>query len=119
MSDDWTRVASVADVPAGEVRQAMLLGIPVALYNIGGSLFATEDRCTHARAFMSDGYLEADCIECPMHQAIFHVPTGKVVKGPAKVDLRIFDVTVRDGGIYIKPQSWTAAQRVTASPDGC
>jgi len=104
LSDEWVRVASVTDLPTGEVRQVALGDIPVAIYNIGGKIFATEDRCPHDRAFMSEGYLEDDHIECPMHQALFHVPTGEVMRGPAKVDLRTFEATVRGDDILLKPR---------------
>jgi nitrite reductase/ring-hydroxylating ferredoxin subunit len=58
-------------------------GIRVALDRVAGSVHATSDVCTHEVAQLSDGYLDGDCIECPLHQASFYVPTGKVRSPPA------------------------------------
>lgn len=55
----------------------------IALYRIQGTVYATSNVCSHAFALLSDGYLDGDCIECPLHQALFHVPTGEVRSPPA------------------------------------
>ena len=58
-------------------------GHRVALYRIEGTVYATNDVCTHEFALLSDGYLDGDCIECPLHQALFHIPTGEARSPPA------------------------------------
>jgi nitrite reductase/ring-hydroxylating ferredoxin subunit len=55
----------------------------VALYRIEDTVYATSDICTHEFALLSEGHLDGDCIECPLHQARFHVPTGEVRSSPA------------------------------------
>ena len=46
-------------------------GLPVAVYNCGGTLRATADTCTHAEASLADGFLdcEAGSVECPDREA--------------------------------------------------
>lgn len=102
MADEWLRVARLADLRVGEVRQVEVGGQPIALYNVGGAIYATDDRCTHARALMSEGHLEGDRIECPMHQAVFHVPTGKVLKGPARVDLGTHETAISGEDVLVR-----------------
>ena len=58
-------------------------GLSVALYRIEGMVYATSDVCTHEFALLSEGYLDGDYIECPLHQALFHIPTGEVRSPPA------------------------------------
>lgn len=58
-------------------------GHRVALYRIAGTVYATNDVCTHEFALLSEGYLDGDCIECPLHQALFHIPTGEARSPPA------------------------------------
>jgi nitrite reductase/ring-hydroxylating ferredoxin subunit len=69
-------------------------GEPVCLYNVAGTICATQDTCTHAQASLSDGFMDGDLIECPLHQATFDVRTGKAMSPPATVDLRVYPVRV-------------------------
>jgi nitrite reductase/ring-hydroxylating ferredoxin subunit len=90
----WIRVATLADVPEGSTRLVEAAGEPVCLYNVAGTICATQDTCTHAQASLSDGFMDGDLIECPLHQATFDVRTGKAMSPPATVDLRVYPVRV-------------------------
>ncbi|AXK81123.1 non-heme iron oxygenase ferredoxin subunit [Pseudolabrys taiwanensis] len=90
----WHAVAKADDVQEGKVLAASAADKMIALYRIDGTFYATSDICTHAFALLSDGYLDGDCIECPIHQALFHVPTGEVRAEPATEPLRTFPVKV-------------------------
>jgi len=90
----WIKVATLADVPEGSTRLVEAGGEPVCLYNVGGTICATQDTCTHAQASLSDGFMDGDLIECPLHQATFDVRTGKAMSPPATEDLRVYPVRV-------------------------
>jgi 3-phenylpropionate/trans-cinnamate dioxygenase ferredoxin subunit len=94
-------VAGQADIPPGEGRRVDA-DPPIAVWNVGGVLYATDDTCTHAQASLSDGYLDEDLVECPFHSALFCVRTGEPVSPPATVPLRTYLVEVdEDGRILI------------------
>jgi nitrite reductase/ring-hydroxylating ferredoxin subunit len=97
----WIRVASLADVPEGSTRLVEAGGEAVCLYNLGGTICATQDTCTHAQASLSEGFIEGDAIECPLHQAMFDVRTGKALTPPATEDLRVFEVRVEGDAISV------------------
>jgi nitrite reductase/ring-hydroxylating ferredoxin subunit len=97
----WKAVAQVADVPSGGVKACRIDDIPLALYNVDGEFFATHDICTHAHACLSDGYLEDGKIECPLHQGLFDVRTGKALSGPVDEDLRTFDVQIQGDEVLV------------------
>ena len=101
MSEQWIKVASVADVPEGETLAVEAQSELVCLYNLGGEIYATDDICTHEEASLASGYIEGDCIECPLHQARFHIPTGEVRSPPATENLRVFPVKVEGDAIFI------------------
>jgi nitrite reductase/ring-hydroxylating ferredoxin subunit len=90
---EWIRIAS-----ATELREARGLlgrsigGVPVALYEVNGACFATLDRCTHADALLSEGYLEGFLIECPLHQGLFDIRTGEAKGAPCTEPVRTFAV---------------------------
>jgi nitrite reductase/ring-hydroxylating ferredoxin subunit len=98
----WERVASKDDLPPGKVTQVAARGRPLALYNLGGTFYATDDRCTHAEASLSDGFLEGEEIECPLHQGRFHVPTGRALCFPVTEDVATFPVRAEGDAVYVE-----------------
>jgi len=50
---------------------------------------------------LSEGKFEGFNVQCPWHNSCFDVRTGKVTNGPAKVDLKIFKVEMREGKVGI------------------
>src|SRR5438270_6470422 len=97
MAENPVPVCAVADVQSGGVKSFEVGGERVAVYNIGGTFYATEACCTHAMADLGDGILEGDVIECSLHFGAFHVPSGTAVQPPCDTDLRTFRTEVRDG----------------------
>jgi uncharacterized protein YbjT (DUF2867 family)/nitrite reductase/ring-hydroxylating ferredoxin subunit len=86
----------VSDIPPGTGR---LVG-KLAVFNVGGTFCATQDKCPHAGGPLSQGKLEGSVVTCPWHRSQFDVGTGEVVRGPAKQTdtLHVYRVIV-DGGI--------------------
>lgn len=93
--------AKTSAVVPGEVRHAEVAGHEIALYNIAGEFFATSDRCTHMRARLSDGYVNAGVVECPLHFGKFNIRTGQALSPPCKLDLAIYPVQVRGDLIFV------------------
>jgi naphthalene 1,2-dioxygenase system ferredoxin subunit len=98
----WVRAAARSDLAEGEVLGVELQGRSIALYDVEGSVFATDNICTHAYARLSDGWLDGELIECPLHAARFDVRTGKVLDPPATEDLKTYPVRVIDDEIQVK-----------------
>jgi nitrite reductase/ring-hydroxylating ferredoxin subunit len=101
MSKGWIKVASLGDVPEGGTLQVEVGGEPVCLYNLSGAICATHDTCTHEEASLSEGWIEGETIECPLHQATFDIRTGKVIAPPATQDLRVYPVRVDGDDIHV------------------
>jgi nitrite reductase/ring-hydroxylating ferredoxin subunit len=92
----WQRACSVEALEEGAPSGMKLRGIPIALYKVGGEVFATHDVCTHAYALLSNGFLEGHTIECPLHGALYDVRDGKCLAVGA-CDLKTYPVQVQDG----------------------
>jgi nitrite reductase/ring-hydroxylating ferredoxin subunit len=99
---EWIRVASVADLPPGHMLSVEVDGEWVALYNVDGTLYATQAFCTHAEADLTEGTLDGEIVECPLHGARFNVRTGEVLSMPAVVPLMTYPVKVEEGQILIE-----------------
>lgn len=105
-------VAEVADVADGEVAAAEIRGQALAIYNLGGTFYATEGFCTHGRAHLAEGYVEGGAIECSMHGGKFDIRSGKAVSPPCRIDLKTYPVIVEGGRILVAvPDALAAADR--------
>ena len=88
----------VADLRPGHAVQLYVDDAAVAVYNVDGTFYATQDECTHADGPLSEGDLEGATIVCPWHASCFDIATGAVLKGPAREPLRTYSVVV-DGDV--------------------
>ena len=112
----WQRCSAYADVWEGVVLPVWVGDQSVALYNLRGTVYATSNVCTHEDAWLSEGYLDGDCIECPLHAALYHVPTGEVRAGPVSVPLRTYPIRIEGGGVFIDIEAEGAQSDL---PPGC
>jgi 3-phenylpropionate/trans-cinnamate dioxygenase ferredoxin component len=96
------RVCHVSEIVEGTARSVEICDQRLALYNVSGTFYATNDRCTHARASLSEGFIEGDTIKCPLHGGRFHIPTGQPLSSPVSVAVCVYPVQVMDGEIYVQ-----------------
>lgn len=104
-----TLITQTDSLAPGEVARFDVAGEPVALYNLDGVFYATNDICTHATASLAEGDVEDDCIVCPVHFGEFHIPTGKAVAFPCERDLRTYYVEVNGDDIYVDVERESSA----------
>lgn len=99
---EWVRVAAVEECPKGA-----LLGVEagehrIVLAHVDGSMYALQDRCSHADFPLSDGELDGTELECIHHGAKFDVTSGKAIQFPAIRPVRAFPVEIRDSDIFVQ-----------------
>ena len=95
-------LCSTSDVQPGCAKRIDLPDqAPVAVFNIDGRYFVTDDTCTHGEASLADGYIEDDIVECPYHQGTFNIQTGKPIGAPCTRPLKTYIAIVKHGGIHI------------------
>lgn len=68
-----------------------------------GGFFGLDDECSHESVSLSDGFVEEDTLECPMHASAFCLKTGKPETPPALTPVRTHLVTVEDGRLVLYP----------------
>ncbi len=74
-------------------------GQELALYNIDGEFYATENFCPHRGAPLSGGRLCKQVIECDWHGWQFDVRTGECLTVTEK--LKTYEVVVEDGMVKV------------------
>jgi nitrite reductase/ring-hydroxylating ferredoxin subunit len=96
------RLCRVGDVASGEALKVETHGLILAVFNLDGSFYVTDDACTHGPGSLSEGFVDGDCVECNFHQGVFNIRTGAVVQPPCVVAVRTYPAGVEDGDVYIE-----------------
>jgi len=95
------RVCQVQDLSPGAVLKFEHGERALAVYNVDGEFFATDDACTHGPGSLAEGELFGDVIECNFHGGQFNVRSGEVVGPPCMVPVKTYPVTVDDGQVFV------------------
>lgn len=101
-SGNWVTVAPRAKLGDGDVLGISVGEEQIALYNLSGEIYATSNICTHAFALLSDGWLDGEVIECPLHAGRFEVKTGKGLGPPIPCDIKTYPVRVVGDDVQVQ-----------------
>ncbi|HEX4601493.1 MAG TPA: chlorite dismutase family protein [Gemmatimonadales bacterium] len=104
-ADGYTPVATLTDLPPGASRRVYAAGEAVALFNVGGSVHAIANRCTHARASLSEGTVDPRrcAVTCPWHEGVFSLETGQPLGGPPALPVAVYRVKLEGDTVLIAP----------------
>ena len=78
-------------------------GLCLAVFNLDGEFYVTDDVCTHGPGSLSEGYIDGEVVECDFHNGAFNIRTGEVAGPPCMIPLRTYATHVIDGKVYIDP----------------
>ena len=96
------RLCSVNDVDCDSAMRVEAGGLTVAVFNIGGTYYVTDDHCTHGPGSLSDGYLDGFEIECDFHNGKFDIRTGEVTAPPCMTPVKTYKVIIENNDILIE-----------------
>ncbi len=99
---EFIKACGRAEVAEGNGRVVVLNGQQIALFNLGGTFYATDDSCTHVGGPLSEGELEGTVVTCPLHGATFDVTDGRALGPPAGADLTCYEVKVEGDAVRVK-----------------
>jgi 3-phenylpropionate/trans-cinnamate dioxygenase ferredoxin subunit len=100
---EWVRICEAEAIPPGHAARVEIGELPVAVFNSEGTFYCLDDTCSHALASLSEGELHVDqcSIECPLHGSQFDLRTGEPTSLPAVEGVRVHQIEVRDGGLWV------------------
>ncbi len=101
MSEQWFCVARVLDLAPGGHAVYEVEGQFIAVYRVGGEIFAVEDQCSHDGAPLDGGKVEGFEVICPRHGAHFCLRTGAALTPPAYAPIRVYPVREAEGQLWI------------------
>jgi nitrite reductase/ring-hydroxylating ferredoxin subunit len=99
----FVKVAEVSELSPGNMKLVEVGSDQILLCNVGGTVYACDDICSHAYASLSEGDLNDNEVECPLHGSAFNVVTGEAITPPADESLRVFEVRVDGQDILVGP----------------
>lgn len=100
--EGFSAAAGVGDVPPGWVLRTLVQGREIALANCHGSFHALDNSCSHAGGPLGDNRLTPGCsLECPWHNSVFDARTGQVLQGPARKPVKVYEVLVEEGTVFV------------------
>lgn len=99
----FVRVASLAEVPEGELVGVEAEGVLVCLANVDGEVYAFADKCSHRDFPLSNGELDTDecTVACEWHGAQFDIRTGAALCLPATRPIPVYPCRVEDDAVYV------------------
>ena len=98
---ECVKICPTSEVAEGSVKSFEVGNNVLAVYNLGGAYFVTDNECTHGAASLAEGILEDGIIECTLHFGAFNVKTGEAVQAPCFTPLRTYKVVVQDGQVMV------------------
>ncbi len=99
---DYVAVAKVSEIPPGTAKVVVVLGHPVAVFNVDGNFHAVSNVCLHRGGPIGEGTLDGFVVTCPLHGWEYDVRTGKNLENPM-ARLRTFAVRVDGDEILVGP----------------
>ena len=104
MSEAWTYVCATGELLPGEMKAAFdeVTGAGIVVFNLDGTLYALEDKCSHEDFELSSGAFDAAeaSVECVLHGARFDIRDGRALCAPAYEPVARFPVKIEHGGVW-------------------
>jgi nitrite reductase/ring-hydroxylating ferredoxin subunit len=98
---DKIELCSTSEVAPGSALKVERGELTLAVFNLEGEFYVTDDTCTHGPGSLSEGYIEGDVVECNFHNGQFNIKTGEAVAPPCMVPVRTYRTVVEDGMVFI------------------
>ena len=95
-------LCGTGDVAPGGALKVETEGLTLAVFNLDGEFYVTDDACTHGPGSLSEGFVEGDVIECNFHNGQFNIKTGEVVSPPCMVPVKTYKTPVEGGRVFIE-----------------
>jgi nitrite reductase/ring-hydroxylating ferredoxin subunit len=95
-------LCGVGDVEPGATLRVERGPLVLAVFNVDGTFYVTDDACTHGPGSLSEGFVDGDVVECNFHGGQFNIRTGEVVGPPCMVPVKTYPAVVVDGKVFIE-----------------
>jgi nitrite reductase/ring-hydroxylating ferredoxin subunit len=112
---DFVEAAKPDQLAPGHAMTVTVRGMPVALFDMEGTVYAIDDTCRHAGASLGTEELRDHIVRCRAHGWRSDVTTGYTLHDPEDRVTR-YPVQVVDGTILVDV-TWPSQVRADGRPD--
>jgi 3-phenylpropionate/trans-cinnamate dioxygenase ferredoxin subunit len=98
----FVKVVRKSELPENDGTYIEVEGNQIALFNLGGEIYALDNACTHVGGPLSQGRVAGDEVECPWHGSRFDIRTGKVRIFPAREDVATYKVRLISDDVEVE-----------------
>ena len=98
----FVSVAKKSEIGDQSAKCVEVEGKRIALFNLGGEFYAIDDTCTHRGGSLSEGSIEGEEIQCPLHGAQFNIKSGEVTGPPAANGVTKYNVRLTGENVEIE-----------------
>lgn len=97
---EWVTLCAASELRPGQREVFGVKGRWIAVFNVGGKVYAIEDLCTHDGNVLAfdlqdrPSKLIGHEIECPRHGGRFDLRSGKATRSPAEIDAPWFETRI-------------------------
>lgn len=102
IAGEWYDAGALETFADEEASAVTVANETIAVFRLADEVFALHDECTHGAARLSEGFVLDGCVECPLHQGLFDIRTGKPMCPPVEQAVRTYPVRIHDGRIQIQ-----------------
>lgn len=102
---EWTDAAAFADLGEGRPRRVDLEGTPVLLCRRGSRVLAVGAVCSHEGGPLDEGEIREGRVQCPWHDSVFDLESGRVVHGPATHPVQRFEARVEGDRVLVRVEA--------------
>lgn len=95
------KVATLDQLKPGQMLYVDVDGLPIALANVAGTIYAFSDSCRHAGGSLSSGVLRDEIVTCPLHGWAYNVRTGKSLIPPVGLRIQTYEVRIEGTDIAV------------------
>ena len=97
-------VCPLDELPPGRTKIVHAGLVSVCVYNLGGELYALEDRCSHDDGPLCEGIWDEErcVVVCPRHGSEFDLRSGRPLSLPAYLPVSTYPVRIVDGSVVVE-----------------
>ena len=98
----FVKALELSKLAPGTMAGVELEGRQILLSNLGGDVYAVDGICTHEESLLSMGFMIEERVVCQLHLSQFDLRTGEVYNPPAVEPLRLYNVKIEEGSIFVE-----------------
>jgi len=95
-------LCKTSDVDEGAAIKVETHDLVLAVFNLNGAFYVTDDQCTHGPGSLAEGLICGDTVECDFHNGSFNIKTGTPIEPPCIIPLKTYPVKVENDTVYIE-----------------